>query len=122
MSFGAPRVRLARVGTDGNGYREIAGPFVIGFGGGLVWDRDGRTILMAPPAPTSAPATLPAAGPIQRIDAETGIPRPIGLEIGGLQNFDVSPDGSRIVFSKASERVTEVRVLENVAAVLKAVR
>jgi hypothetical protein len=109
-----PLLRLARVGIDGTGFRELAGPF-LGWGAGspAMWTADGRSLLFAPHAKGDL-------GRILRIDAETGATEATGLEVEGLMAFSPSPDGSRVVVGRQAPATTELRSLDHLQAVLKA--
>jgi hypothetical protein len=112
--FNTPVLHLARVYTDGSGFRQLAGPFFL-VSTSPVWSKDGRSLLVGPGTGGTR------IGPIVRIDAETGATESTGVGVDGLRSFDLSPDGSRVMIARTtSDIVTEVRALENVTSVLKA--
>jgi Tol biopolymer transport system component len=95
------RTRLATVGTDGQGYRELTEPVhARNIRTKLIWSRDGEsiyfTISAEPPGVGSADSDRHR---IMRVSARGGVPQSTGIEVDGLERFDVSPDGSRITYS-----------------------
>jgi Tol biopolymer transport system component len=93
---GQHKVTLAKVGIDGKGHQVLYS----GFSEEIfrpVWTKDGRGILLA-----TRPSSLDAR--IMRIPAEGGSPTFTGLEVPGgyLGDFDLSPDGTQIVYAGAS--------------------
>jgi Tol biopolymer transport system component len=118
LDLKTPSLHLARVGTDGGGFRELAGPFVAGASTTAKWSKDGRAILFAPGV-IGTKGEL-NAGPILRVDAGTGTTESTGTRVAGLSSFDLSPDGSHMVVEKMSSGLAvEVRALDNVMAALK---
>ena len=107
----AKTVHFARVGVDGAGYREIYSTPRLDVGGLVTWTKDGRAIL----------STRRQNGKIQviRIPADGGEPESTGIEVtGNLQYMDVSPDGSRLVFS-SMKTILELWAADNILAALK---
>jgi Tol biopolymer transport system component len=95
----AKKSHLIRVGIDGSGFREIYSAESGGAGraeisrSGLVWSRDGRSILFMNWDSNKSQRLM-------RIAAEgSGKAEFTGLEIPSTDEiFDLSPDGKRIVF------------------------
>jgi len=85
---------LATVGIDGSGYRELAPPMrALNIRNKLVWSRDGRWIYFS---------SLPGKDgvyKVMRVPATGGKAEPAGVDVEVLECFDVSPDGSRLVYS-----------------------
>ena len=95
------RTRLAIVRTDGQGYRELIEPVhARNIRTKLIWSRDGGSIYFTtsvePPGVGSAESDRHR---IMRVSASGGVPQPTGIEVDGLERFDVSPDGGRIAYS-----------------------
>ena len=103
---------LARVGIDGNGFRELYTPEAGApekdiFGGGpmLAWTKDDRSILFAQGT---------REWKLMRISSEGGPAEFVELTTTGLQHdLDLSPDGARIAFGHGKAEVKETQVLEN---------
>ena len=109
----AKRRHFARVAADGGGYREIYDlPWLpANASGNVTWTQDGKNILFDRMADEN---TLQ----IMRFPADGGTPQFTGLEITGrLQNLDLSPDGSRIAFSRLKVG-GDIWALDNVLASL----
>ena len=95
------RFRLATVGTDGHGYREIVPPFQTrNVRTKLAWTRDGwiyfPTVVGQATGITSADTDVYR---LMRVRTSGGSPEPVGVEITGLERFDVHPDGNRVAYS-----------------------
>jgi len=106
MKLGATHVAV--VGTDGRGYRELCPPVQASWWlrHKLVWSRDGRWIYLA----TSVGRETAADDVfrIMRVSPGGGTPEYTGLEVKGLETFDVSPDGTRVAYSGNSEGSAEL--------------
>jgi hypothetical protein len=84
---------LARVAVDGTGYQELCAPFrLAAVRNKLAWTSDGRFIFFAMDQDGGVYRVM-------RVAASGGQPEFTGLEVRSLDAFDVSPDGTRIVFS-----------------------
>jgi Tol biopolymer transport system component len=82
---------LARVDITGRNYRELAAPFRNDdVRNKLRWSRDGRSIYFV--------ARTAEKDRVMRIAADGGQPESTGLDVDGLNYFDLSPDASRIAF------------------------
>jgi Tol biopolymer transport system component len=101
---------LSRIGVDGSAYREIYSGISRGQ---PAWTRDGRSILFVQPEGRNS-----AVGRMMRIPAEGGQPEFTGIRAEGLQDIDLSPDGSKIAYSSRTHD-DQVWVLDNVLSVLK---
>jgi Tol biopolymer transport system component len=128
---GSDNGRLITVRTDGTDFREVFGPFP---GGGwsdlLRWTPDGQSLLFSA-------RVVDASGvrtwEILRVPAQGGAAAREGLnsanlnsavklpdmEKNNISSLDVSPDGSRLVFSSSARPTYEVWALDNVASILK---
>ncbi len=88
--------RLAVIGTDGSGYRELAadlpGRLI---NNKLTWSNDGRIYFTA--AMGLAESNYEKHR-IMRIPAAGGAPEDTGIEIEALEKFDVSGDGARLAY------------------------
>jgi Tol biopolymer transport system component len=106
---------LAVVGVDGTGYREIYGGFPAANNNDKVaWSKDGRSILFAAnPKPGSRDWR------IMRIGIEGGTPEFTGLLVKDLSTFDLSPDGTRIAFSKTARTTQNYWAIDNLTSFLK---
>ncbi len=87
----AEMARLATVGTDGQNYRVLTSFPSASLRNKLAWTADGRTIFYA----------TRESGPhrVMRIPSSGGDPEFTGIEVQGLDAFDVSPDGARVIYS-----------------------
>jgi len=92
------QTRLATVGVDGQGYLELTQPFKAGnLRNKLVWSRDGQWIYL-----TTTPASAAVDDDLHRvvrIQAGGGAFQETGIEVEGLESFDVNPDNSRLAYS-----------------------
>jgi Tol biopolymer transport system component len=99
---------LARIGVDGAGYRElyaIPDPLMqVHF----AWARDGRSILFTP-------ETGDNGARLMRLPADGGPPEFTGISADQITSFDLSPDGTRIVYATRSDK-WELWALDNVAS------
>jgi Tol biopolymer transport system component len=109
-----PKLHIARVSVDGSDFREVFtradhlnGP------GTVAWDRDGRSILFDQEQPGDA-----GRWGVMRVPAEGGPATLILAVPRRMQHFDLSPDGSRIVYS-TNESASELWALDNVLPALK---
>ena len=111
---GDPEIYLAR--TEGGGEKQRLSPA----GGSLPrWRRDGKELYYVAPdgfvmaVPIVPGARLEASAPVRLFHAEAGI-----------ENYDVTPDGSRFLASAPAEKVREspLRVILNWPATLKGER
>jgi Tol biopolymer transport system component len=81
---------LARVDITGQNYRELTVPFKNDqLGNKLTWSRDGRSIFFVM-------RTDGDKDRVMRVSADGGQPEFTGVEVDGLNDFDLSPDGERI--------------------------
>jgi Tol biopolymer transport system component len=98
---------LWRVNIDGTQFLELSGPFEVGndSGGKLAWTRDGRAILFAMRMNVTE-------WRVMRINAGGGRPEFTGLEVFRLDNFSVSPDGSRIAYSNTPASENELWAID----------
>jgi Tol biopolymer transport system component len=99
---------IARIGVDGAGYRElyaIPDPLMqVHF----AWARDGRSILFTP-------ETGDNGARLMRLPADGGQPEFTGISAETITNFDLSPDGTRVVYAARSDK-WEFWALDNVAS------
>ena len=88
--------RLAVVGVDGQGYRELL-PKVDAWTirTKLAWSRDGQSIYF----PSRTRKADDETFRVMRIAATGGTPEAAGIEAIGLDCFDLSPDGTRLAYS-----------------------
>jgi len=77
---------------------------------GLAWTPDGREVLFVRAREPNM--TTPGHHELWAVPVEGGKPRPLGLNMPGLNNPRVHPDGKRIAFT-AGANTQEVWVLEN---------
>jgi hypothetical protein len=118
-----PRSRLITVGIDGSNWREIHEYDAAQWVDILRWTPDGQSLLFIKGhgGPTWQMMRIPATGGAAIFDGLdsanfTGtVPLPT-YEVANLANFDVSPDGNRVVFGSRSVPTYDVTVLENVLA------
>ncbi len=115
------QARLLAVRTDGNGYRELYGPFPATVIPSVVkWSRDGRSIFFFT-------HTKGGDWRLLRIPAEGGEPEADGLDTksatasvsgkdidGSPLSFDLSPDGTQIAFGAWRKWVPELRSIANI--------
>ena len=89
------KVRLAVVGVDGTGYRELTSPVnARSIRTKLAWSRDGQWIYFTTVASVDGVSNADSdVHRIMRIRATGGTPEPTTSAIDGLERFDVSPDG-----------------------------
>lgn len=107
---GTGALHLSRIGIDGSAYREIYSGISRGQ---PAWTRDGRSILFVQPEGRNS-----AVGRMMRIPAQGGQPEFTGIRAEGLQDIDLSPDGSKIAYSSRTHD-DQVWALDNVLAALK---
>ncbi len=108
---GDPISVLAIVPTDGGEVKEllrVVRPDTLPPWGGLAWTPDGKHVLFTRTKGDSAPRPFE----LWRIPAGGGTPQKTGIEMAGLHNLRVHPDGQRIVFD-AGQIQHEVWVLED---------
>jgi Tol biopolymer transport system component len=99
------------------GYREIyRGFFAANHNDKVKWSKDGRSILFAENTDRRNP---PRNWRIMRIGVEGGEPEFTGLAVEDLSTFDLSPDGSRIAFSKTARTTQEYWSIDNLTSLLK---
>jgi Tol biopolymer transport system component len=111
--------RIITVRTDGTGYRDLHGPFD---GGGwteaLQWTPDGQSIVFTAGGRLMR---IPASGGtaefdgVERATFANAVPAPVNIS-----SFDISPDGSRVVFTVRNQEIYELWTLDNVLNVLNA--
>ncbi len=87
----ADMARLATVGIDGQGYRVLTSFKAAGLRNKLAWTADGRWIFYAVQGAETRR--------VMRIASTGGDPEFTGIEVQGLDAFDVSPDGTRVIYS-----------------------
>jgi Tol biopolymer transport system component len=121
--------RLLTVRLDGTGFRELVGPFA---GGGwsdrVSWTPDAQSILFVRQqspgpegswqmmqVPVTGGAALPDGLDTANFTSAVRMPR---VETGNVSGFGLSADGTRIVFSSRTIPTYDLRVLDNVLAVL----
>jgi hypothetical protein len=127
LAFNAPvervrpaRSRLITVGIEGSNWRQIheydAGQWV----DILRWTPDGQSLLFIEGVydPTWRMMRIPATGGAAVFDGLdsakfTGTVSLPSYEAANIANFDVSPDGNRVVFGSRSVPTYDVTVLEN---------
>ncbi len=127
-SFDSPQEgRIVTVQTDGTGYRELHGPIPGGLWADMIrWTPDGQSILFVSGRGSEGGWKL------MRISATGGQPEFDGLdskklddsvplpELGnGVFNFDLSPDGSKVVFSAPVLATRDVWTIENIMSALQ---
>ena len=110
---------LFRVDTDGGNPRQLCGPYKVSFPvDRLAWPSDGRSIVFA----------MSAGGrdtKIMKVDSNGGTPEFTGVTISDLFTFDLSPDGSKIVYSTNARPLDSKRglyAIDNLPALLKAAK
>ncbi len=83
--------RLALVDVNGQNYRVLTSFPSASLRNKLAWTADGRTIFYA----------TRESGPhrVMRIASSGGDPEFTGIEVERLDAFDVSPDGTRVIYS-----------------------
>ena len=116
LASGAYKLRIARVGVDGTGYREIyTGEEPTRLNAAVKWSGDGRSILFA---------STRKGGvwhyDLRRVptDGSAG-PSPVfTVSEQPLRLFDVSPDGAHYVYS-VNEGADELWALDNILSMLK---
>lgn len=104
LAIGIDRTRLAVVGVDGRGFREVPGQFASDSPFGQVgWMADSRSVLFGQVTPG------PLAGSsfrVWRVPLSGEAPEPVTPAFNGpgvAATFDVSPDGSRLaIYPNAS--------------------
>lgn len=108
---GPSKLHIARLSVDGSGYREIH--TVDGFYGGytVAWTKDGQSILFNQEQPEGA-----SHWNIMRVPAEGGAAEKFAP--GTNRPFNLSPDGSRVVYG-TFESENQLWALDNVLAALK---
>jgi hypothetical protein len=115
--------RIATVGVDGTGYRELTTsirsiPEAV-IPNKLVWSRDGEWIYFLEPIGPSADSRRVR---VVRISARGGDAiEPVGLEVDDLNALDLSPDGTRLAYGRSRPDEGEGRLVWalDVSAVLK---
>jgi len=105
VSTTAGVLHLSRIDVDGSNYRELVSGVT---NGQPAWTRDGRFILFVQPEGKNS-----AVGRMMRIPADGGQPEFTGISAQGLQDLDLSQDGSKIAYSARSHD-DELCVLDNV--------
>lgn len=110
-SPGAETLHILRIPVDGAPSREVfRGDGVTGgFNQRVVWDRDGRSLLFCE-WQNSGPNS---AGRIMRVPTDGGPATVVFAAPRNIENFDVSPDGKRIVYS-SNESPVYLWALDNV--------
>jgi Tol biopolymer transport system component len=109
--------RKGLVDVNGGKYRELYGPYrASNTNDKLAWTKDGRAILFA-----TNEGNVNGDWKIMRIGVEGGKPESTGLTVKALSNFDLSPDGSRIVLGTLAtgSNSVEVVAMDNLPALLK---
>ena len=114
---GQSKLHIARVGVEGAGYREV-GTLDQPSGSGvslIKWSSDGRSILF-----DKGQRGGVQRWNVMRVPADGSVAPSLVFTISGgaIQYFDVSPDGSRYIYS-ASENTDELWALDNVLPMLK---
>jgi Tol biopolymer transport system component len=120
------RSRLITVNIDGSDWREIYSYDNAHWVDVLHWTPDGQSLLFVA-SPVGAPAwrlmRIPSAGGPAVPDGldssafVSTVPLP-KIELRNIANFDVSPDGSRVVFGSRTIAMHELWSLDNVMSAL----
>jgi len=116
------RFRMATVGTDGRDYREIVAPVEArNVRTKLAWTRGGwiyfPLLIGADAGVTSAETDVYR---VMRVRPSGGQPETAGVEVRGLDRFDINPDGTQVAYSNVSpEGVGELVWSLDVTSILK---
>ena len=120
------RSRLITVNLDGSDWREIHTYDNDHWVDVLRWTPDGHSLLFIA-SPVGAPAwrmmRIPAAGGAAEFDGldsaafTSTVPLP-KIETRNIANFEISPDGSRVVFGSRTIAMHELWSIDNVLSVL----
>jgi Tol biopolymer transport system component len=116
---GSAKTYLSTVGVDGANLKDL---YIFRIDSNvavsqLVWTRDGRSILFS--------QLSEGKEQIMRISAEggkaefTGVETPAGVSANRSFIFDLSPDGSRIAYSRTNDSPVEVWAADNILAKMK---
>ncbi len=98
------QTRLAVIGIDGSGFRELPGSFAGATTYSVSWTRDGTALL-------AKMDTVKDVSSIQRVPIDGGKPTTIATNLGELLSFDISPDQRRIAYS-INRPTTDVWMLD----------
>jgi Tol biopolymer transport system component len=91
-SRGKSTTRLARIDLDGAHYRELTSGFTNDtLTNTLAWSRGGQWIVLVD-------RTGSDGARVMRVSPDGGAPEFTGVRVAGLRNFDLSPDGTRVVY------------------------
>lgn len=85
------------------------------FPGALTWSPNGRELLFV----KGAYFDLEKPAGLWQISADGGEPQRLGIEMLGLRDIDLHPDGRRIAFTGGSKWASEVWVMENLLSELE---
>ena len=118
------RSRLITVNVDGSDWREIYTYENTHWVDILRWTPDGQTLLfVAAGASTWRMMRIPATGGVAEFDGldsaafVSAVPLP-KIETRNIANFEISPDGTRVVFGSRTIPMFELWTLDNVLTVL----
>ncbi len=111
---------LKIVSASSGAVRDVVKPKLGGLADdGLVWTRDGRSLILAQGTPGVARADQKME--LWRVPVDGGEPQALGLSMEGLSQLSLHPDGRQIAFTSGNFKA-EVWVMENILPKLRAAR